>query len=72
MSVSELFKAARSPEIFGASIRISLVVGTVLNIINQSGRIIDGLGISWIHAGLNYLVPFCVASYSAAKNQLRR
>lgn len=31
----------------------------------------DGLSPSWFHVGLNYLVPYCVSSYSAAHNQMR-
>lgn len=72
MSLNALIKAARSRSIVIASFRIALFVGTVLNIINQSGRVMDGLELSWLHVGLNYLVPYCVASYSAARNQLRQ
>lgn len=31
---------------------------------------LSGSGVSWIHVALNYFVPYCVASYSAAKNEL--
>lgn len=55
-----------------AAIRVALVVGTILNLINQGGRIFDGLSPSWFHVVLNYLVPYCVSSYSAARNQMRR
>lgn len=40
--------------------------------INQGGRMLDGLPLSWFHVGLNYLVPYCVSSYSAARNEMRR
>ncbi|WP_434513912.1 nitrate/nitrite transporter NrtS [Dechloromonas sp. ARDL1] len=53
-----------------AAIKVALVVGTILNLINQGGRLMDGLPISWLHLGLNYLVPYCVSSYSAARNQI--
>lgn len=52
-----------------AAIKISFVVGTLLNIINQGGRVVDGLPLSWVHVGMNYVVPYCVASYSAARNE---
>lgn len=52
------------------SIRISLVVGTVLNMINQGPRFWHGDQPSWLHVGLNYLVPFCVATYSAVRNEI--
>jgi hypothetical protein len=51
------------------ALRISLVVGTVLNLINQGAAILAWSGISWGHVLLNFLVPYCVASYSAAKNE---
>ncbi|MHB1676193.1 MAG: nitrate/nitrite transporter NrtS [Sulfuriferula sp.] len=54
------------------SLRIALVVGTVLNLINQGGSILTGKGISWFNLLLNYFVPYCVASYSAAKNEITR
>lgn len=54
------------------AIKVALVVGTVLNIINQGGRLLDGLSPSWFHVALNYLVPYFVSSYSAARNELNR
>lgn len=55
-----------------AAVKIALVVGTGLNLINQSGRLLEGLPPSWFHVLLNYLVPYCVSSYSAARNEMRR
>ena len=55
-----------------AALKVALVVGTLLNLINQGGRLLDGLPLSWFHVLLNYLVPYCVASYSAARNELSR
>lgn len=65
-----LFHAACSGRIIKNSLRIALVVGSILNLVNQGSAILSGAGISWIHIALNYLVPYCVASYSAAKNEL--
>lgn len=63
--------ACRRP-IVAAAIKLALVVGTLLNIINQGGRLLDGLPPSWFHVFLNYLVPYCVSSYSAARQEMRR
>jgi hypothetical protein len=52
------------------ALRVALVVGSALNLINQGGAWLAGSGISWIHLLLNYLVPYSVASYSAAKMEL--
>lgn len=65
-----LFQVACSGKIVKNSLRIALVVGTVLNLVNQGSAILAGTGISWMHVALNYLVPYCVASYSAAKNEM--
>ncbi|MCZ2721231.1 nitrate/nitrite transporter NrtS [Marinomonas sp. 15G1-11] len=53
-----------------AALKISLFVGTVLNLINQGPGVYEGGTVSWFHLFMNYFVPFCVSSYSAAKNQL--
>jgi len=65
-----LIRLACTGHIVKNSIRISVVVGTVLNGVNQGEYILMGAGVSWPHVLLNYLVPYCVASYSAAKNEL--
>lgn len=45
------------------------MVGTQLNLINQGPAWLDGEAVSWLHLLLNYLVPYSVASYSAARNE---
>lgn len=52
------------------ALRVSLVVGTLLNAINQGPALISGQEIEWLKVFLNFAVPYCVASYSAAKNQI--
>ncbi len=54
------------------ALRVSLVVGTLLNVINQGSAVIDGLEIAWGQVLLNFVVPYCVASYSAARNEIER
>lgn len=67
-----LLSSAGRRHIVVAAIKVALVVGTILNLINQGGRVLDGLAPSWFHVALNYLVPYCVSSYSAARNEMRR
>ena len=44
---------------------VCVVVGAILNMINQ-GEYITGDGpINWFKLGLTYCVPFCVATYAA-------
>ena len=68
--MSSLLDCALSPHIVRNAVKISLVVGTILNLINQGEGILANGSISWAHCVLNYIVPYCVASYSAAKNEM--
>ena len=72
MIVPGLLHTALGPHIVRNAIKIALVVGTILNLINQGERLLGEGMLSWAHAVLNYLVPYCVASYSAAKNEMAR
>lgn len=65
-----LFRLANSPSIRRNAIRVALVVGSILNLINQGPALWSGTEISFVNVALNYFVPFCVSSYSAAKNEL--
>jgi hypothetical protein len=46
------------------TIKIALVVGTLLSLINQGSVIFGGhaTAVTWVRVGLNYVVPFCVSS----------
>lgn len=61
-----VFKMA-SRAILANAVRVSLVVGTCLNLINQSPAIWQGGQVDWLKLLMNYAVPFFVASYSAAR-----
>ena len=60
------------PSIRWQAVKVSLFVGTLLNLINQSGSAWNGGSLSWPRLCLNYIVPFCVSTYSAAKNEVAR
>lgn len=47
------------------SLIVCLIVGTVLNGINQGPEIVGGEEISVLKVFLTYLVPYCVATYGA-------
>ena len=61
------FRVMASPKIVGNALRVSFVVGTMLNVINQGEHLLAGQSLMIGHALLNYLVPFLVASYSGAR-----
>ena len=45
--------------------KVSLVVGSLLNLANHGAAIIHG-HVAWGSLAFNYLIPFCVAAYSGA------
>jgi hypothetical protein len=47
------------------SLLVALVIGTVLNAINQGPEIFSGYWPVWWKLLLTYLVPFAVASYGS-------
>ena len=62
-----LFSNALAKPVITTALKVSLVVGTCLNAINQGAAIWHGAGAEWDKVALNYVVPYLVASYSAAK-----
>ncbi len=46
------------------TVRIALVVGVLLTVINQSGVIAagDATAVTWARCGLNFVVPFLVSN----------
>lgn len=60
-------RAMMSRDIAANALRVSLFVGSCLNAINQGPAIWSGAEIEWGKFLLNYVVPYLVASFSAAK-----
>lgn len=62
------FKHAKRKEIVIRSIKVALVVGTILGLINHSNAIFSGTMDSTriFQMGLTYCVPYLVATYGAA------
>ncbi|WP_371833251.1 nitrate/nitrite transporter NrtS [Vibrio sp.] len=44
---------------------IAIVVGTLLNLINQYDAFVGDSGVNWVKALLTYCVPFCVSLFSS-------
>jgi hypothetical protein len=53
------------------SLIVALVVGTVLNLINQGDALIAGGPIDWTKILLTIVVPYCVATYGAVSYRLK-
>ena len=62
--MTALWVVLRRP-IVTRSLWVSLIVGTVLNLINQGDRLAAGAPPDWGKLALTYVVPFLVASYGA-------
>jgi len=68
-----LLCALREPPLIRRSVRVALVVGTVLTAINQGGPIVSGAwtaALAW-KIPLTYVVPFAVAMWGALTSARR-
>lgn len=52
------------------SMVVALIVGTVLNLINQGDVLFGGGGINFVKMALTFMVPYCVATYGAVSYRL--
>lgn len=60
----------KHPNVVRRAFFVALVVGTLLNIINQGSNFVSGTLIWW-KLVLTYLVPYCVSSYSSASERIK-
>ncbi len=65
--MSGLLRLMATRPVAVTAIKVSLVVGTILNLINQGDALIHLTGVQWSKVVLNYVTPYLVASYSAAR-----
>lgn len=54
------------------SFYVALIVGTVLNLINQGDALVGFSSVSWVKLVLTYLVPYAVSTYGAVSVQLAK
>ena len=54
------------------SLYVALVVGTVLNLINQGDALLGMASINWLKLVLTYCVPYAVCTYGAVSYQLKK
>lgn len=50
----------------------ALVVGTMLNLINQGDALFGGVPVNWFKMILTYCVPYAVSTYGAVSVQIRQ
>ena len=63
--MTSFIAVALSPQVRTRALKVALVVGTILNLINQGDVLLAGT-VNVMKALVTYLVPYCVATYSAA------
>ena len=73
--MSKLIRACRhclSDGVSRRSLYVALVVGTILNLINQGDALFGPAQINWLKVMLTYLVPYAVSTYGAVSYRLSR
>ncbi len=67
MSLKTWFQVARRPSIIRRAIQVSVVVGTLLVLINHGPALLHGdiTRFRLFQIGLTYVVPYCVATWSS-------
>ncbi|MGE0410304.1 MAG: nitrate/nitrite transporter NrtS [Amphiplicatus sp.] len=56
---------ARLPVVCGRAAVVAVIVGTLLNLINQGDALLSGGEVSVLKIVLTYLVPFVVSTHGA-------
>ncbi|PKO43087.1 MAG: hypothetical protein CVU29_11195 [Betaproteobacteria bacterium HGW-Betaproteobacteria-22] len=63
----QLLRFIVTKQVLLGAIKVSLLVGTLLNLINQWDYLVSAQSLMIGHTLMNYLVPFCVSAYSGAR-----
>ena len=65
-----LWRYAISDGVPKRSLVIALIVGTILNLINQGDVLVAGAALDMVKLLLTYVVPYCVSTYGAVSYRL--
>jgi len=63
--LQKTLQIALSPDIVKRSLMVSVVVGTILNIINQGDALMGEQSLQIGKCILTFIVPYCVATYGS-------
>ncbi len=71
--VRHFLATSRRREIVWRALRMAALVGTVLALINHGPTLLAGTMDAghWLQVGLTYVVPYCVSTYAATKQEMR-
>ncbi|MEP1964044.1 nitrate/nitrite transporter NrtS [Tateyamaria sp.] len=67
MTTKSAWQIATAPSVAKRALKIALIVGTIIALINYGDRILAGEmdTVSWFKSMLTFLVPYCVSTYSS-------
>ena len=65
-----IWQCCTAPGVSRRSLMAAIVVGTILNLINQGDALFSGRPVNWLKLVLTYIVPYCVATYGAVAFRL--
>lgn len=71
MDRARAYEIASSSRVVQLALRTSVIVGSVLNLINQGDALLGDAKLHLFKLALTYLVPYCVATYSATSVLLK-
>jgi hypothetical protein len=64
-SLQRVWRHATTGGVPRRALGVTIVVGTLLNLINQGDALFGGAPIGWLKLCLTYAIPYCVATYGA-------
>jgi hypothetical protein len=67
-----VWRCAISDGVPRRSFYVAMLVGTVLNLINQGDALLAGTSLNWAKILLTYAVPYLVSTYGAVSYRLSR
>jgi len=68
--MGRIWRYAVSDGVPRRSCSVALIVGTILNLINQGDAMLAGMPLDIAKLLLTYLVPYCVSTYGAVSYRL--
>jgi hypothetical protein len=72
MTLKLACRCALSDGVPRRSLFAALVVGTLLNLINQGDALFGTVPVNWFKIVLTYFVPYAVSTYGAVSVQMRQ
>jgi hypothetical protein len=69
--VAKCFRCAVADGIPRRSLYVAVIVGTILNLINQGDALLGYADVNWVKILMTYCVPYLVATYGAVSYKLR-